>query len=236
MNHTELQVELKLRGNYHGQIDGDFGPASQAGLRQALKEGIDRKLSPEVIKLIARGNNLPQSRIYAVRTVEAAGNGFSDATGQQLVLHEGHWFSKLTKGKFDNSHPTISYPKWDKSKYPASQAARWDQIIEAVSLDVDAGFSSASHGLFQIMGGNYELCGFKRPWDFVMAMSLSEDAQIEAFLAFITNKKIHGYNLLHWLREGRWDYFAEGYNGSAYRANQYDTKLLAADKANWKYN
>lgn len=236
MTREDFQKQLKLRGNYHYRIDGGLGAMSKASFGQAVTEGSDRALSDNVIQMIAKGLAMPPSRIYAVRSVEAAGAGFDRINGRDIILHEGHRFSKLTGGRFDNTNPRVSYPTWDRTKYPASQDGRWEQVWEAITLDVDAGLMASSHGLFQIMGENYAMCGFKTPFDFVMAMSLSEDAQAEAFVSFITTKYIHGGGLVDWLREGRFDFFAEGYNGSSYAANHYDTKLATADRAAAKYN
>ena len=235
MDKREFQTALKLRGNYHYLIDGALGAMSKAAFDQAVTEGVDRKLTDDVIKWVAKSLNVPPSRIYAVKAVEAGVSGFG-TTGKALVLPEPHRFSKLTGGKYDKVNPLVSYPVWDPKKYPAGQDVRWDRIFQMIQLDVDAGLMAASHGMFQILGENYAACGFSSPFDFVMAMSLSEDAQLEAFVQFVSNKRIRGKSLVDWLREGRFDYFAEGYNGTGYRQNSYDTKLASADKNAQRYN
>ncbi len=104
--------------------------------------------------------------IKAVAEVESAGDGFL-SDGRVKVLFEGHKFYKYTKGAYAQSHPTICYLKWTRAFYAkgpnpdvrgAGELARLD---EAIALDRTAALMSASYGKFQIMGFNYEICGFE---------------------------------------------------------------------------
>jgi hypothetical protein len=53
-----------------------------------------------------------------------------------------------------------------------------------------------------------------------LAMADSEDSQLQAVTAFITDA-----NLASALRNHNWSALAAGYNGPSYAINQYDTKL-----------
>lgn len=164
--------------------------------------------------------------VKAVCTVEAPRGGFNP-DGTPVTLFEGHIFSKYTKGKYDLSHPHISYPKWTRVHYGRTWQAEQLRIQEAMALDRKAALMSASWGKFQIMGFNYTLCGFKTLQQFVNAMYRSEDGQLDAFVEYIL-----ATGLGDELREERWADFARYYNGPLYWKNKYDIKLAKAyDKA-----
>lgn len=160
--------------------------------------------------------------IKAVAAVESMGGGF-DAEGFPKVLFEGHWFHKLTGGKYSLTHPTISYPRWTKAHYGKTAQQEKARLTAATALDRDAALKSASWGMFQIMGGNHAKCGFGTVQQFVNAMCKSEGAQLDAFVSFI-----FATGLVDALRKKDWAAFAKGYNGPAYAANKYDQKLAAA--------
>jgi hypothetical protein len=221
MTLTELQQRLTALGVYTGAIDGRYGPATRTALQAALARGPDTPVTAADVSRAAAALSTTPAHIRTVRDVEAAGAGF--ANGLPKILFEGHIFSRLTGGRYDRTNPAISYPKWDRSKYPGTQQGRYNQLLDAVGLDVDAAFSAASYGAFQILGQNYRVCGFATPFDFVMAQADTEGAQLIAFINFIRGNRLDDA-----LRNGRWAEFARGYNGSAYKANQYDVKLAQA--------
>jgi hypothetical protein len=166
--------------------------------------------------------------IKAVAEVESAGDGFL-SDGRVKILFEGHKFYKYTKGAYAQSNPTICYPKWTKAFYAkgpnadvrgAGELARLD---EAIALDRPAALMSASYGKFQIMGFNYEICGFQTVDDFYAAMQVSEGEHLKAFCGFIKSNSLDGA-----LRNHQWAKLAAGYNGPSYKDNKYDEKLAAA--------
>lgn len=161
--------------------------------------------------------------VQAVLQVESRGRGFDPASGRPLILFEPHWFSRLTGGRFDASHPRLSYRRWGERPYPAQQAERWRQLEAAVALDREAAWRATSWGLFQIMGFNHALCGFAEPKDFAAAMAESESRQLAAFVAFV---KAKGLDVP--LRRHDWAAFARAYNGPAYATHDYDGRLAKA--------
>lgn len=166
--------------------------------------------------------------IQSVCEVEAPSGGF-DSTGQPRILFEGHKFSAATGGRFDATHPSISYPTWTRQFYTtgasadARNAGEHQRLQQAAALDRTAALQSASWGKFQILGANFAACGFASLQDFINAMYAGEGPQLDAFVQFVRHE-----GLADALRDLRWADFARRYNGPRYAENQYDDKLAAA--------
>jgi hypothetical protein len=221
MTIQDLQNELAKRGFYTGRIDGKYGDGTRSALLACLKAGPDTPLTNNDIVSSANALGVSPAHIQTIVAVEAAGAGFFN--GLPKILFEGHIFSRLTNGRFNASHPRLSYPRWDKSKYPKTQEGRYAQLLDAVALDPDAAFSAASYGAFQILGSNYKVCGYGSAFDFVLAQCETEGEQLKAFVGFVKGNKLDDE-----LRTNNWAGFARGYNGPAYRENAYDVKLANA--------
>ena len=162
--------------------------------------------------------------LQAVAEVESGGSGFLDVTPPRpKVLFEGHYFHRLTGGRFGASHPTLSFPTWTRRHYARTGLGEWARLEQAMALDRPAALQSASWGAFQIMGANYAQSGFPDVEAFVAAQTASAEAQLECFTRFIARR----WYLVP-LREKNWALFAERYNGPGYAKNQYDTKLARA--------
>jgi hypothetical protein len=192
-----LQMYLRDTGRYKGDIDGDFGPLTRNAVLQAMEDGPDTPLT--VPDYIASGGRLGchPANVLAFAQVEAQGAGFVD--GYPKILFEPHRFCRLTKGVFSGNHPDVSYQVWGTRPYPGNMEDRYSQLLEAVSLDVYAGFAAASYGKFQILGENHELCGYDNPWSFAFAQAFDEITQLKAFEAFVRNSGI-----LRSLQNGNW--------------------------------
>src|SRR5690606_1901420 len=166
-------------------------------------------LDDEAIEAAAKKIGCQVAAVRAVIDVESRGGFLSDK--RPKILFERHYFSRLTKRKFDASHPAISNSKWGGYKGGAAEYAR---LAEAIKLDRDAALRSASWGAFQIMGDNYKICGFANVEDFVTAMVSGEPAQLDAFVSFVMKN-----GLADELIRLDWAGFARGYNGPAYKVN-----------------
>lgn len=201
--------------------DGIYGPMTQAAVLAALTDPADRKIAASDVKALAERWGVEPAVVWAVRDVEAGSSGFSE--GRPTILFEPHRFSRATQGRYDQSHPAISYRSWGAKPYPRAQMTRYLQLLTAVGLDVDAGFASASYGAFQILGENYRECGETDSMAFALAEARGEDVQLRHFGKFVEAK-----GLERALRRKDWAVFARGYNGPAYAANKYDQKLAAA--------
>jgi len=222
MDHRDFQLYLAaLPGIDPGPIDGIWGRRSQAALELAWTRGPDTPLSLQDFVNVSADTAIPVAHLRAVRKVEAGPTGYQN--GRMLILPEPHWFSRLTNRRFDATHPALSYPSWGTRPYPRTQQARYEQLLAMIALDPDAGIESASYGAFQILGVNYRECGYASALDFVIGMSHSELPQLQAMIAFCKSK-----GLTNALRRGDWTTFAAGYNGPAFRKNNYHVKLAAA--------
>ncbi len=226
MDVATLQRRLMALGLDTSGEDGIFGPRTRAAVLKALTDGPDWKLEQSDVEAAAAELRLPPALVWAVYDVESTGASFIE--GRPTILFEPHRFSRATDHRYDATHPRISSLRWNRRLYPGSQSGRWEQLLDAVALDVDAGFASASYGGFQILGENHLVCGAATPWSFAWQQAQTESDQLNAFLFFISSKRVDDRKLVDWLRGGRFDRFAEGYNGTAYRENQYDLRLARA--------
>lgn len=164
----------------------------------------------------------PPAVIRAVGAVESNGQGFNP-DGSCVTLFEGHKFSRFTHRVFDQSHPDLSYPVWNRTWYGKTWQAEQDRLHRAMALDRSAALMSASWGLFQLMGFNFALCGFGSVERFVTAMQTSEAEQLSAFVTYLLDA-----GLDRPLRHQDWFDFARRYNGASFYLNRYAQKLARA--------
>lgn len=184
----------------------------------------------------ARAIGCPPQNLIAVIRVESAGAAFN-AEGRLTILYEPHVASRCStpRGKWDKSHPRLSYGKWiDPRKVPKSewhpyrttQAERWDMLVEMAALDLYAGTAAASYGMFQILGENAADIGFRDPLHMIEVMYEGYEGHLEAFLRFCRRK-----GALDPLIRGDFARFARLYNGSGQAALYADRMKKAADDA-----
>lgn len=186
-------------------------------------------LTDERIAEIARDFLIDPAALLAVKAVESAGSGFLP-NGRPKILFEGHIFYKLLS-KVTNTvrlkqlcrdFPNIVYPTWNRSKYKGG-LGEYSRLNQALKLNKDLAYQSASYGLFQIMGMNYALCGCSSVEEFVNKMSTSEEEQLKLTIKFLFKN-----NLVETLNSKNFASFARIYNGPGYASNKYDVKLMNA--------
>lgn len=182
-------------------------PAGGAHFLDTLTAETRGPLTRDDYMAAAERLNCEPEAVQAVVEVESGASGFA-SDGKPLILYEPHIFSRLTAHRFDTSNPNISYPNWDRTKYPRDQAGRWAQMREAYGLDPEAAVASASWGRFQIMGMNNVKCGHSTATAFVADMAKSEARQLAAFEAFVRSSGIADE-----LQSKDWEGFARVYNG-----------------------
>jgi N-acetylmuramidase len=179
------------------------------------------QLSLSDYKAVAQSLGCEVAAVRAVVSVEAAGSGFY-SDGRPKILFEAQWFSEFTDGIYDDSHPNISSPVWNRRLYIGG-VAEWDRLSQALVLNRVAALKSASWGLGQIMGFNLKVAGYSDVEAFVKDMHQGEGKQLTAMFNFIKNN-----GLARSLVNQDWASFALGYNGAGYRQNGYDAQLADA--------
>lgn len=177
-----------------------------------------QKLSHQDYIEAARMLNCEIAALMAVASVESAGDGF-DEQDRIILRFEGHKFRQFTSGKFDQSHPHLSYPyrvqRYKKHGYSA--------FNEAFALDATATLLATSYGLFQPMGFTHDECGFDDVHEFVEFLKVSERNQLIVFVEMVKFRK-----LADEIQRKDFAGFARVYNGPSYKDNNYDVKMKRA--------
>lgn len=245
-----LQKALNQLGNFNLSLDGSFGPGTANSLavwqraRGYTSDGIyNSDVHSEIAELIdfkyirlsdvdeyANAVGLAPAFLKAVTVVEARGAGFFN-NGSCKILYERHIFYNQAVRKFGrktadtwtNKYPNICHPTWNQSAYLGG-VREWDRLSVAKDLDPECALLATSWGMFQIMGFNYEGCGYNTVGDYVADMVESERYHVAAVAMLIKNTP-------QWRAAAiRLDFneFARLYNGPAYAQNNYHNKLRKA--------
>lgn len=197
-----------------------------------VKDIIALKLTEKDFHRCADTLNVEVATVKAVQEVETGGRGGFFDKEKPAILFEGHifWSELKKRGKnpedYIKGNEDILYPKWSKEHYKGG-VKEYERLDRAIAIDEEAAISSASWGLFQIMGFNYSACKCDSVQQFVELMKENEGKQLDLFTSFIQSNRLDTY-----LRNKDWAGFAKRYNGPAYAENQYDIKL---EKAYLKY-
>lgn len=192
---------------------------------------VNKKLTENDINTAAMILGVTAAHIHAILEVETKGSGFDDQ-GLPVILFERHIMYRLVKDKYGQTKadsfvkkfPDIINPTAGGYGKYSEQQTRLDKA--AKSIDRELALQSASWGLGQVMGFNYQTAGFKTLQSFINAMYKSEGEQLFAMMNFIKSNS----KMLTALRNKDWAGFAKIYNGPNYLVNKYDTKLAAAYK------
>lgn len=162
-----------------------------------------------------------EDEIHAFVDVETRGHGF-DAQGRPIILFEPHVFHRNLTGDAlaQAVAQGLAYPEWGEKPYPKDSYPR---LIAACAIDETAALKSASWGLGQVLGENFEAAGFLTPQAMVEGMMADEEIQLAAAINFIQHNHLDAA-----LRSHNWAAFALGYNGKSYAKNEYDVRLADA--------
>jgi hypothetical protein len=182
-------------------------------------QGSGRPINDEGMDKVCSALGIAESAVWAVLTVETRGFGYLQDRRPQ-ILFERHIFHRLTAGVHDTGNEAIS------NRIPGGYVggrSEYDRLEKAMELAREAALQSASWGIGQVMGFNYEAAGFTSVDAMVEGMVKSENEQLMAMANFIKFN-----NLADALRRNNWVSFARGYNGRDFKKNEYDTRLAAA--------
>lgn len=199
-------------------------PSSSTGGQASqppIEKPINKKLTASDYAVVARIIGCEVATVRAVVQVESSGAGFL-ADGRPKILFEAQWFGYFTGDRYNQTHPDISSLTWNSDLYVGG-AGEWTRLEKAAVLDRTAALKSASWGLGQVMGFNFNQAGYADIESFVKDMHVSEGKQLMAMFNFINSNGLGRY-----LRDRDWARFARAYNGEGYRQNRYDEKLATA--------
>lgn len=249
----EIQIQLRSKGYYKGNIDGDFGPLTEKAVVRFQKEhdlvvdGIfgpkthytlytlcsgskqeQKYLSEKDLVNAANSLGIELNLMKALNRIESRGTGFLPGNGP-VILFERHWFYRLYKkvhGEERANKTATYYPSICNPKRGGYKGGEeeWHRFNAAQTLDQSCAIESCSWGLYQLMGFHWETLGYESPLDFFQRMSRSEADQLDGIVRFIMNNK----ELHRAMKDKNWSEIARLYNGEAYEENEYDKKLINA--------
>jgi hypothetical protein len=181
-------------------------------------KGAAERLTDADILAACAAEGVPYLNLKAVINTETSGSGF-DREGRPSILFEPHvfWRNLPPSQQTVASDLGIAYPKWGMRPYPPDS---YPHLVQACGINETAALKSASWGLGQVLGENFQTLGYTSVQDMVADALQSEALQLQQMIAFIK-----GNGLLQRLAAGDWAAFARGYNGAGYAQNHYDTKL-----------
>lgn len=184
---------------------------------------------------IADAHGIPNAHLLAMIDVESNGKIVALVNGkpEPYILFEPHkLYARLTEpARSQAVAQKVASKKWDKNLYPKTQSGRWAQIemaraiLSTNGLDPDIAYECASWGVGQVLGEHWNELGFVSVQDFLTKVRSGVEGQIEVMILYCK-----AYGLLDELQEGRFTALARGYNGPAFKKNNYDTKLANAAK------
>jgi hypothetical protein len=226
--------DFQLKNNL--VVDGVVGLKTWSALLEKNKNGFsvnNKLLSEQDLIDFSNHFNLELAVVKAVNEVESNGKGFL-IDGRPKILFEGHIFWRELEKRgikpesyMNSNNQDILFENYTK-KYYAGGTAEYARLEKAKNIGsdkkiTDAANSSASWGLFQIMGFNALSIGYQSIDEFVEKMNQNEGEHLKAFGLFLEKN-----NLISLLRNKNWASFALKYNGPAYKTNKYDEKLMRA--------
>lgn len=222
----EIRVPVNLTSGTTNTDKPNIRQQAPSGVNDFLTSCIPlytgEKITADDYIIAASQLNCEVAAIKAVAQTESPREAFQDFLGKKMpsILYERHYFKRLTGGKYNKSHPILSGPRGNYGLY----SAQYKKLLEAMSLDEEAALKSCSWGKFQIMGANYKNCGYSNVKEMIKELVKNEKIQLIQFVNFIK----YDPNLLNAIRAKKWARFAEGYNGTGYKENAYDTKMQKA--------
>jgi len=181
----------------------------------------------EAIKLALQDDaSLNVNVLLAIAMVESRGV-FVKKNGTIPMLFERHVFYRRIAKKYGKEvaekhfeeNPNICNPKSGGYGRFKEQPVRH---AKASVIDLEVACDSTSWGAYQLMGFNFDACGYEDSLDMVNNMhSNYVEHQTEAFINFVLSNK----RLVKAIKAKDWAKIARNYNGKAYAKNKYDIKL-----------
>lgn len=160
-------------------------------------------VTKEQITDIAKSIGLGYAELMAFIATESPMKGF--VNGKLLIQFEPAHFRKM--------EPYAPSGKWSVNKVDV-QTKEWEAFNNAFSIDPESAMKATSIGLPQIMGFNFNQCGYKSVGEMWDDFKKGELQQIQALARFIQyNKRLHTA-----IKIQDWHNVASMYNGAGYKA------------------
>ncbi len=190
------------------------------------------------IEDVAREAGLEAAALLAIAEVESGGRAFALISAaplsgkplagprrEPMIRFEGHYFDRLLDdGKRRQARAKgLASPSMGAVKNPASQAARWTLLDEAMAIDRAAALQSVSWGIGQVMGSHWKVLGYGSVEDLVAEARSGVAGQVRLMLRFL-----EANGLIGTIRRHDWASFARAYNGPRYKVYRYDSRIAAA--------
>ena len=213
------------------EVDGVWGTVSRATFLAAMTcRTAEAITEAELLQIATELGDTNTSRIKAVAAVESNGSGWFNS-GLPKILYERHKFWKHSGNRDITwySNPTAGGYTMDANSNGINDS--WEKLSFAIGKNPLAALKSISIGKYQVMGEYYLQCGYQHPIEMLYACSRSELAQYQLLRDYILNvANLKGAFLQLGTNASSNEAFAKGYNGIAYRKNDYHIKLASAMK------
>jgi hypothetical protein len=184
------------------------------------------------VRNCAKQNGIEAAALLAVIEIECGGHPFEADGRTPRFLFERHVFYRYLSGakQAEAQRQGLAIPRWSRTtQYDdlGSSAGRQSVLARARAIHEEAANKSCSWGIGQVMGFNAASLGYGSATQMVSRLTIGGlAAQVDCVMRFIKSKP----GLIGKLNAHDWAGFAEIYNGAAYAANDYDTRLAAAHK------
>lgn len=219
MTASEFQQWLGAHG-HPVLVDGKPGPITRAAIIAAFTSNCAPAVTDADIAALAARLGCTARQIRAVAKVESGGSAF-DKLGRPKILFERHLFYRFTNARF-------GILAWSHPNGGGYNEDSWDKLTHAACEDVDAAFSAASWGKFQILGMHWQGLGYPSPLEMAYSCVISEAAHYEMFARYLERNNL--VTALRAISTNPRDNqaLAAGYNGPSYRKFDYDVRLADA--------
>lgn len=181
----------------------------------------------QIISFVAESRDINPAALAAIIEVESNGVIYAKVESRPVpvIRIEGYYFDRLVPAKKQQQARTagLASPKAGAVKNPKSQDNRYRMFQRMCDIDKDAAIMSCSWGVGQVMGVHWSKLGFVSADDFRIFVMADLRNQIEVMVRFIEHT-----GLLDELHRQDWAGFARGYNGPAYKKNNYHVKMAQA--------
>jgi hypothetical protein len=192
-----------------------------------MAETIEKAMLQEAVARVAAEIGVEAEALLAVTEVESGGHLFAQVAGraEPLIRFEGHFFYRLLRARKRNLAVVsgLASPVAGAIRNPRSQGGRWKLLRRACAIDRDAGLSSTSWGVGQVMGAHWRWLGYESVVALVAEARSGMEGQVRLFARYIDKAELAGR-----LRSHDWSGFARAYNGPDFARLGYHRKMKAA--------